>query len=184
MFRTKEFIAPGLIDPVRQHRAGIAAKFPFVILHSGLEVAALIAEYGNLWLVCSTCCQRIFTAVSRCARLLFSRSMSVGYLMSAGATVASSGSFPRFFFRHPFFFFDVFAFAFPFCLDALDPRSSSPLCGAGGSFSSSSLSFRFTFLCPSGHFPVQTYSLIFATSSTGNHLRKCTIMDGSNNGSA
>ena len=41
-FRTKEFIGAGLIDFVRQHRAGIEAKFAFVILHCSLEVAALI----------------------------------------------------------------------------------------------------------------------------------------------
>lgn len=55
--------------------------------------------------------------------------------------------------------------------------------GTGGSFPSSVSSFQSTFRCFSGHFPVQTYSLIFATSSTGNRLRKCTIIDGSNNGS-
>ena len=42
MLSAKEFIAPGLIDSVGQHRAGIAAKFPFVILHCSLEIAALI----------------------------------------------------------------------------------------------------------------------------------------------
>ena len=42
MFGTKEFVPTGLIDFVRQHRAGIAAEFAVVILHGGFEVAALI----------------------------------------------------------------------------------------------------------------------------------------------
>ena len=45
--------------------------------------------------------------------------------MSAGATVASSSSFPRFFFRRFCFFFDVFGFFFPFRLDALAVLSPS-----------------------------------------------------------
>ena len=35
---TKQLAAPGLIDSVRQHYTGIAAKFAFVGLHSGFEV--------------------------------------------------------------------------------------------------------------------------------------------------
>lgn len=44
-------------------------------------------------------------------------------------------------------------------------------------------SLRSTFRCCSGHTPVQRYSLILATSSTGKRLRKCTIMEESNKGS-
>ena len=120
-------------------------------------------------------------AARECPLLLLSRSMSVGYLMSAGATVASRISLPRFFFLRVFFFLDVFGFAFPLCVDALDPVSPP---AQGGSSPSSGSSFRSTFRCSSGHFPVQIYSLIFATSSTENRLRKCTIIDGSNSGSA
>ena len=39
---TKELIAPGLIDSVGQHRAGIESKFALVILYGSFKAAALM----------------------------------------------------------------------------------------------------------------------------------------------
>ena len=38
----EHFIAAGLVDPIRQDGAGIAAKFPEIIFHSGFKVTAFV----------------------------------------------------------------------------------------------------------------------------------------------
>ena len=38
----EDFIAAGLVDPVRQNGAGIAAELAKIIFHSGLKVAAFV----------------------------------------------------------------------------------------------------------------------------------------------
>lgn len=60
--------------------------------------------------------------------------------------MASRSSFSRFFFQRSLFFFDVFWFAFLFCLDGFVSLFSSPKCKAGGLSPSSAASFRSTFL--------------------------------------
>ena len=39
---TEHFIPAGLVDPVRQNGAGIAAEFPKIIFHSGFKVTAFV----------------------------------------------------------------------------------------------------------------------------------------------
>ena len=140
---TKQLVAPGLIDSVRRHYTGIAAKFAFVGPYSGFEVIFLI-EITPVARRQLDVAQLL--ADSRYSRHWLSRTMSAKYLMSAGATVASRSSFSRFFFQRSLFFFDVFWFAFLFCLDGFVSLFSSLKCKAGGLSPSSAASFRSTFL--------------------------------------
>src|SRR5574344_2932582 len=85
-------------------------RFAFEMFRYALR--AFFAEYGSLCPLWGTAAHIISIAVSRCSLHWFRRSMSVGYLMSEGATVASIINLPLFFFLARFFL-DVLGFALP-----------------------------------------------------------------------